>query len=108
MTAQMDCVCLYVCAEYNRSDNKDRSEAASTTHHLRGAAGLHRGRGLVLGGTPDRRKKKRRRDNAVLIAASLRHQIFFALNKESSCAAERAQNMTYRALGETTRCVVNR
>lgn len=84
MTAQMDCVCLYVCAEYNRSDNKDRSEAASTTHHLRGAAGLHRGRGLVLGGTPDRRKKKRRRDNAVLIAASLRHQIFF-------CAEQREQ-----------------
>lgn len=58
MTAQMDCVCLYVCAEYNRSDNNDRSEAASTTHHLRGAAGLHRGRGLVLGGAPEKKKRE--------------------------------------------------
>lgn len=79
MTAQMDCVCLYVCAEYNRSDNKDRSLTISV--ELPAFTG---GGGLCLGGPLIGEKKKRRRDNAVLITASLRHQIFF-------CAEQREQ-----------------
>ena len=83
------CVSVCVCVYSIISPSKDGSEAGSNTHHLCGAAGLHRGRGLVLGGAADWTKH---RDNVILIRDSLTRQIsvFFFIQIRNKLRRRRA------------------